>query len=122
MNIHNHITKFKRFIIKTPIKQSGIAFLAVLFISIVILVWRWSKIPPQIPLYYSLPWGEQQLASPVELTLIPTIATNIFLTNLLLVYTLVPNEKLLIRLGILSGLFASGLLFYSFLHIIFLVT
>jgi len=122
MNIRNHITKFLVFIKRSPIKQSSYAFLAMLVISIIILATYWSKIPPQIPLYYSLPWGDQQLASPVELTLLPTLATNIFLTNLLLVYALVPNEKLLVRIGVLGGLFSSGLLFYAFLNIIFLVT
>ncbi|NCN59068.1 hypothetical protein COW99_01150 [Candidatus Roizmanbacteria bacterium CG22_combo_CG10-13_8_21_14_all_38_20] len=122
MNIRNHITKFLFFIKQSPIKQSSYAFLAMLVISIISLAAYWSKIPPQVPLYYSLPWGEQQLASPVELTLLPTLATNIFLTNLLLVYALVPNEKLLVRIGVLGGLFSSGLLFYTFLNIIFLVT
>ena len=122
MNIRNHITKFLFFIKQSPIKQTSYAFLAMLVISIISLAAYWSKIPPQVPLYYSLPWGEQQLASPVELTLLPTLATNIFLTNLLLVYALVPNEKLLVRIGVLGGLFSSGLLFYTFLNIIFLVT
>lgn len=122
MNIRKNVSSLLVFIKRTPIKQSVIAFLLMLVVSIILLVIFWNKIPPQVPLYYSLPWGDKQLASPVELTLLPTFATNIFLTNLLLVYVLVPNEKLLVNIGVLSGLFASGLLFYSLLHIIFLVT
>lgn len=32
-----------------------------------------AKLPPQVPLWYSRPWGEEQLASPVFLVLVPTI-------------------------------------------------
>lgn len=122
MNIRKNVSNLLVFIKRTPIKQSVIAFFLMLVVSVILLVIFWTKIPPQVPLYYSLPWGEKQLASPVELTLLPTFAANIFLTNLLLVYALVPNEKLLVDIGVLSGIFASGLLFYSLLHIIFLVT
>ena len=32
------------------------------------VIWVWGKnLPPQIPLFYSLPWGEEQLASPWEI-------------------------------------------------------
>jgi hypothetical protein len=27
-----------------------------------VLAWMWKSLPPKIPLLYSLPWGEQQLA------------------------------------------------------------
>ena len=34
------------------------------------MIWGWWKeIPPVVPLFYSLPWGEEQLAGPIWLTL-----------------------------------------------------
>jgi len=32
-----------------------------------ILAWIWQALPPKIPLFYSLPWGEEQLADKVYL-------------------------------------------------------
>lgn len=35
--------------------------------SLVLILWllyMWPKLPPVVPLYYSLPWGEEQLTSP----------------------------------------------------------
>lgn len=33
----------------------------------------WAKLPPLVPLWYSRPWGEDQLARPVWLWVIPAI-------------------------------------------------
>lgn len=30
---------------------------------LLLLLWAWPKLPPVVPLFYSLPWGESQLAS-----------------------------------------------------------
>lgn len=38
------------------------------------LVFR-PSLPPQIPLYYGLPWGETQLAKPIELLVPMAVAT-----------------------------------------------
>lgn len=37
------------------------------------LVFR-NSLPPQVPLFYSLPWGEGQLTSPLMLLLLPGLA------------------------------------------------
>jgi hypothetical protein len=35
------------------------------FLALGALAWTWNRLPPEIPLLYSLPWGEQQLVSKV---------------------------------------------------------
>lgn len=34
------------------------------------------QMPPQIPLWYSQPWGESQLARPVDLLILPILAVG----------------------------------------------
>lgn len=36
----------------------------------ILLLFAWNKLPPEIPWFYSLPWGEEQLASKFNLALI----------------------------------------------------
>ncbi len=42
------------------------------------------RLPPLVPLYYSLPWGEDQLAKKLELFFIPFSAVVIFLLNVVI--------------------------------------
>jgi hypothetical protein len=44
----------------------------VLIVAMVsIILWFYKFLPPQVPLYYSRPWGQEQLASPMFLFLLP---------------------------------------------------
>jgi hypothetical protein len=43
-------------------------------VSIGVLAIFWKHLPPQVPLLYSLPWGQDQLVSPYYLWLIPTFS------------------------------------------------
>jgi hypothetical protein len=40
------------------------------------------NLPPQLPLYYSRPWGEKQLATPKELLLLPFLCFLVTILNL----------------------------------------
>lgn len=44
---------------------------AVLQIGLILI--NWSKFPPQVPIFYSRPWGEQMLASPLFLLTLPAL-------------------------------------------------
>ena len=55
----------------------------------------WKKLPPMVPLWYSLPWGDEQLAAPLWLIILPmsctvwsSIATltNIYITRAHLIF------------------------------------
>ena len=43
----------------------------ILFFSLSLLLLTWKNLPPQLPLFYSLPWGEEQLGKPVFLLILP---------------------------------------------------
>ena len=78
--------------------------------SIFILLIFWGKLPPQVPLFYSHPWGEEQLAKPIFLWILPTGAIFVFLGGLMISKFI--EEKLLIYLVICSSALFS---FFSFL-------
>lgn len=53
--------------------------IVLLALTTVLLVFLWNKIPPKIPWFYSLPWGEDQLMNKTGLIYVILIAV---LTNL----------------------------------------
>ena len=98
----------------------GIFFLAVQLVAILIF---WRKLPPQVPLLYSRPWGEKQLASPNFLFLLPLLCLVIVTINLLLAaWASRKKERLASRLlAIFSAVF-NFLCLVTVLKIITLVT
>jgi len=59
-------------------KKATIAFLLV---QISLILFFWSKLPPEVPLFYSRPWGKEQLVNPWFLFLLPGLTLVIFLFN-----------------------------------------
>lgn len=43
-----------------------------------------SRLPQQIPMFYSLTWGEPQLGSILQFTILPSLSLIIILTNLII--------------------------------------
>jgi len=75
----------------------------------------WSFLPPQIPLFYSRPWGEEQLVHPANLFLLPGLGVLVFFANLIIL-SFVPKEENLIN-QILVGF----VLVFNFLSLITLI-
>jgi hypothetical protein len=72
--------------------------LALIFLGlqILIILLAWRYLPPQIPLFYSRPWGQEQLVDPLMIFVLPglslaTIVVNSFLNSI------VGKEEVLIR-------------------------
>lgn len=45
-----------------------------ILVQVILILGSWNKLPPQVPLFYSRPWGENVLSAPVGLWLLPGIA------------------------------------------------
>lgn len=90
--------------------------LAAIFLGVFFAAFKFSALPNQVPLFYSRPWGEDQLAPKVFLFLIPACSLTVFLINLTTVKLLVKNNQSF--LSSVSQLFA---LLFSFLGLIALV-
>lgn len=43
-------------------------------ISIAILILSWSRLPPEVPLLYNNPWGQEQLVAPIWLWILPIVS------------------------------------------------
>lgn len=93
-----------------------------LIVQLAILVFFWDKLPPQVPLLYSRPWGEEQLISPVGLFIPPIISFLIIIVNSIAA-TLIPGEeKLASQLLVLFAAVFSFLCFITIFKIVTLIT
>lgn len=106
-------------------KNNGQIFrsnLLVITVQIVYLIYKFNDLPPQVPLYYSLPWGESQLASASQLFFLPTFSIVFGLINNLLAATIFAKITLLSKLLVITSLVISILSAVTLFQIIFLLT
>lgn len=47
-----------------------------------VLLSSWRFLPPKLPLFYSRPWGEEQLTNALGLWLVPAFSLTVLLANL----------------------------------------
>ena len=62
-------------------KKLFFASFASLLVTILIFAFLWPSLPPEVPLFYSKPWGDGQLASSYLLGLPIVLATIILFAN-----------------------------------------
>jgi len=77
-------------------------------IQIGYLVWKFGKLPTQIPIFFSLPWGERQLGDTGQMFILPIISLATMLINNLIAIP-INEEKLLSKLLISFSLVVSFL-------------
>jgi len=90
-------------------------------IQLTLIIWQFGDLPQQVPLYYSLPWGELQLVSASTLFLIPTLSIVLFLINHLFAIGFSQKNPLLSQLLIFTSLIVSFFFLLTLVKIIFLV-
>lgn len=81
----------------------------------------WNTLPPRVPLWYSLPWGEGRLASPFFLLLFPAIAAGTYALNLTLAKRMSESHPIFARVLFLTSGFISLLSIITVIKIISLV-
>ncbi len=114
--LFHHIFKDKVFVYSTRV------IIAVFFFTAAFLLYKWSYLPPVVPLFYSLPWGEEQLVSPWGLWGLWLGLVFLNLINFLLGCWLFRNYKYLSYLLWLSSVVLTFLGIYTILKIIILIT
>ncbi len=98
-------------------------FVLVLFVlSIGILLFRFRLLPPMVPLWYSRPWGQDQLASPFWLFLLPLSSLGWYGVNVLVRKYLTADYLIFTQMLYASSLAVSVLSFFALVKILFLVT
>lgn len=93
---------------------------SILFLSSLILV-SWGKLPPEVPLFYSRPWGEPILAKPLFLWILPTISLGVLLVNFALNNLVRDEQKFLSKVLVVFALLVSILATYTGTKIISLL-
>jgi len=73
-------------------KKLGFFLLAGQFLIIFIF---WRLLPPELPLFYSRPWGKEQLTTPTGLFIIPAFCLLVLTVNSTLASLLPKDEKLI---------------------------
>lgn len=109
-----HLGKFWQEKINNIIFRWTVSFI---IIQISYLVYTLNALPPKIPLYYSLPWGESRLASFTSLFLLPLYSIIILFINsfLAMIYSkkIKVISQLLMLFSLIFTIFATIALFKS---------
>lgn len=115
MNFSNLYKKSDKVVFWTNVTTLLIALFIVAF-------WQFNlkNLPSQIPLFYSLPWGENQIATSDQFIIIPSLISLIALFNLSLSWYLHPSQTPLKRILALSSFIVSLLLLIASIKIIYL--
>lgn len=92
-------------------------FLLSLLLTLIILIF-FKFLPSNLPLFYSLPWGEKQLASREQYLLIPTTLALINAINLVLFHQLHPSQAFFKKILLITPLIISLILSISFIKTI----
>jgi len=83
---------------------------------------KWNQLPPEIPLFFSRPWGNDQLTPPINLWLLPGFSLLVLISNFFLAITGFKKEVLTRRLLAGNSLLFSLLCGLTIYKIIALVT
>lgn len=102
------------------IKKPFFVGLGSLITTLFFLAFFWPSLPPEIPLFYSRPWGEAQLAPAYFIAIPPVLAVLFLFANSLFAQTL-DNYPLIRKLLVFGSATACVLSAITVLRIILLV-
>lgn len=97
-------------------------FTLLIVIFITIFIWKWQKLPPQIPLFYSLPRGTETLGYSIQILTLPVYSLIFFFLDFLIASLIYKREKLAAILLLIAGCVVTFLILITFLKIVFLVS
>ncbi len=100
---------------------SRIVLISIL-LCLVLLVILWHKLPGQIPLFYSLPWGEEQLSDPLNLFFLLFAGAFMYTLNTLVSALLRPKWPFFASILLCGGMLATILAIYTVTRIVLLIT
>lgn len=90
--------------------------------QLALLFFKFNSLPSQVPFYYSLPWGELQLASASTLFILPMFSIILLLIDHLLATFFLGNIKFFSHLLVITSLTFSAFCLITLFHIINIIT
>jgi|GEM_PF-1016863 len=99
-------------------RASYLATFGILIIMVAVIGAVYSRLPQNIPLYFSLPWGEARLAPKIMFMTLPVIAIVMSILNLILGRISTKLSPLLPRVLAVTSAVISGMILLATIGII----
>ncbi len=98
-------------------------FISILFVvfQVLLIVFYWKRLPPEVPLFYSKPWGNAMLAHLPFIWLIPILSFCFIFVNFCIVIFFLREDKFLNRVLCVASLLVGFSTFYGILRILTLL-
>lgn len=106
-NLTNLFSQVGRIWLEKEISRLLRVNILIILVQFLIIIFFITELPPQIPLFYSRPWGEAQLSSPLMLVILPVFSIAFLVTNTLLATTFLEKEIFLSKLLIFGSTLVS---------------
>lgn len=94
----------------------------IIFCYLLIGIWKWRALPPQIPLFYSLPRSVDQLGTSLNLLILPILSLVFFMIDFIFAAIIFEKEKIAAQISVIIGTVSAFLLLITFVKIILLIT
>ncbi|KPJ70966.1 hypothetical protein AMJ51_00465 [Microgenomates bacterium DG_75] len=95
--------------------------LVLLAAQVLMIIFVWRFLPPEIPLFYSRPWGKDQLVIYPGIILLPVIGLFVFFTNTAITQLAAEEESLIKKSLAIASLVFTLLITISLVQIIRLI-
>lgn len=113
----DHLGKFWQEPFNYPVLK--LSFVLLLF-QLVLIIWFYKNLPPQIPLYFSRPWGSSWLAPTSSIFLLPIFTLLIIIINYSLAFYYRPRKDFMAKLLVIFTPIIAFFAVISVAQIIFL--
>lgn len=91
-------------------------------LSLALFAWRFRNLPPSVPLWYSKPWGTEQLAHPLLLLLLPFGNLFWYALDVIIIAWQGNRYRIFTQTLFLTTFLSSFLSFVTLVKILFLIT
>lgn len=91
-------------------------------VSLIIIIIHWQKLPPSIPLFFSLPWGEEQLSTPIVFATLSLSGVLFLLINNTFGFLISKHSPLFARMLFFMSILTTLLMLITTIQIILMIT
>ncbi|MCJ7826316.1 hypothetical protein MUP56_01725 [Patescibacteria group bacterium] len=118
----NEVDKLASLHKNTIILWSSRMTVLLIFSCLTLLLMSWNKLPTQVPLWYSKPWGADRLAPPLYLFLLPSASFGWYIINSLISVHVTKDHLVFSQILFLSSLLVSIFSFVTLGMIIWIIS
>lgn len=93
-----------------------------LVFDLLLVVSLWSNLPPEVPLFYSRPWGQEQLAQKLWLFFLPFICFLVTIINFRLASLFYKKEPFLAKIFVWTSFIIAFLVSINIIRILLIIT